>query len=309
MTFLRLDNPTQLPASLTRPVVAIGNFDGVHRGHRYVMEQALSLGRSLGHPAAVMTFDPHPRAFFQPGATFFKLTPPAVQARLIEDIGLDGLIVFHFDQAFANMPAEDFIQDILIRRLNVAGVVVGADFHFGKGRTGTPATLAAAGQAHNFAVLLLDQLDEGDAPVSSSRIRKALENGEVASANHMLGYEWFVRGPVIHGEKRGRDLGYPTANMRLDDTCHLKHGIYAVRARIDGVNHVAVASFGRRPTFDNGAPLLETHVFDFSGDLYGKTIDIAFAAYLRPELKFDSLDALITQMDADGAKARRVLAP
>jgi riboflavin kinase/FMN adenylyltransferase len=305
--FPTLANPASLPAALARPVVAIGNFDGVHRGHRFVMEEAMALGRTLRRPAAVMTFDPHPRAFFQRDVQHFRLTPVPVQASLIESIGLDGLIVFSFDAAFAGLAAEAFIDDILIRRLGVSGVVVGADFHFGRGREGTPATLAAAGKARGFEVLLLDQLDEGDAPVSSSRIRKALEAGEIAAANQMLGYEWFVRGTVSHGEKRGRDLGYPTANMALDPGCRLAHGVYAVRARIDGTEHPAVASFGRRPMFDNGAPLLETHVFDFAGDLYGKTIDIAFAAYLRPEMRFDSLQALIAQMDADSARARALL--
>ena len=306
--FLRLVDPLALPAALARPVVAIGNFDGVHRGHQFVFSEAEALARSLGRPAAVMTFDPHPRAFFQPAAPHFRLTSADVQASLIERFGLDGMVVFSFDAAFAALPAQTFIDEVLGRRLNIAGAVVGADFHFGKGRAGTPATLAAAGKTGGFPVLLLDQLDEGDAPVSSSRIRQALEQGDCAAANAMLGYEWFVRGPVIHGEKRGRDLGYPTANMALDPGCRLRHGVYAVRAIVDGVERPAVASFGRRPMFDNGAPLLETHVFDFRGDLYGKTIDIAFVAYLRPEMKFDGLDALIRQMDADSVAAREILA-
>lgn len=308
MPFLRLRDPETLPAPLERPVVAIGNFDGVHRGHAYVMGEARALGGRLGRPVAAMTFDPHPRAFFRPDAPQFRLTPPDAQADLIAGLGLDGLIVFTFDAAFAALSAEDFVGDILIRRLDVAGVVVGADFHYGRGRAGTPATLAAAGRAGGFAVTLLDPLAEGGEPVSSSRIRDALEAGEPALANRLLGYEWFVRGPVVHGEKRGRDLGYPTANMALDPGCRLRHGVYAVRARIDGVTHPAVASFGRRPMFDNGPPLLETHVFDFAGDLYGKTIDVALVDYLRPEARFDGLDALIAQMDADSARARATLA-
>lgn len=306
--FQRLADPAALPPDFARPVVAIGNFDGVHRGHQFVFSEAEAMARRLGRPAAVMTFDPHPRAFFQPAQPHFRLTPPDVQAALVERFGMDGLIVFTFDADFAAHSAEAFIDDVLLRRLAIAGAVVGADFHFGKGRAGTPATLAAAGKALGFEVLLLDQLDEGDAPVSSSRIRTALEAGDCAAANAMLGYEWFVRGPVVHGEKRGRDLGYPTANMALDPGCRLRHGVYAVRARIDGVTHAAVASFGRRPMFDNGAPLLETHVFGFRGDLYGKTIDIAFVEYLRPEMKFDGLDALIRQMDADSLRARASLA-
>lgn len=307
-SFLRLLDPDQLPAKLARPVAAIGNFDGVHRGHRLVMAEARALALGLKSPCIAMTFDPHPRAFFQPGIAHFCLTPPDVQAVQIERIGLDGMVVFSFDAAFAALSAEAFINEVLVRRLGVSGVVVGADFHFGKGRAGTPSTLAEAGKRLGFEVLLLDQLDEGDAPVSSSRIRLALEQGDIAAANHMLGYEWFVRGPVIHGQKRGRDLGFPTANMALDPGCRLRHGVYAVRARIEGVEHAAVASFGRRPMFDNGAPLLETYVFDFHGDLYGKTIEVAFVAYLRPEMKFDGLDGLIRQMDADSAAAREILA-
>lgn len=306
--FLRLVDPPALPPEFARPVVAIGNFDGVHRGHQFVFAQAEAMARRLGRPAAVMTFDPHPRAFFQPGAAHFRLTPPDVQAALVARFGMDGIIAFSFNAAFAAHSAEAFVDEVLKRRLDISGAVVGADFHFGKGRAGTPATLAAAGRAGDFEVLLLDQLDEGDAPVSSSRIRAALEAGDCAAANAMLGYEWFVRGEVIHGEKRGRDLGYPTANMALDPGCRLRHGVYAVRAIIDGMAHAAVASFGRRPMFDNGAPLLETHVFDFRGDLYGKTVDIAFVEYLRPEMRFDSLEALIRQMDADSARARTVLA-
>ena len=307
-SFLRLVDPAGLPTAMARPVVAIGNFDGVHRGHQFVFAEAEAMARRLGRPAAVMTFDPHPRTFFRPDAAHFRLTPPDVQAALVKRFGMDGLIVFSFDAAFAAHSAEAFIDEVLKDRLDIAGAVVGADFHFGKGRAGSPATLAAAGRAKGFEVLLLDQLDEGDAPVSSSRIRAALESGDCAAANHMLGYKWFVRGPVVHGEKRGRDLGYPTANMALDPGCRLRHGVYAVRATVHGIAHPAVASFGRRPMFDNGPPLLETHVFDFRSDLYGSTIDIAFVEYLRPEMKFDGLEALIRQMDADGARAREILA-
>ena len=306
--FLSLSNPSSLPAALARPVVAIGNFDGVHRGHRYVMGKALEQARAQGRPAAVLTFDPHPRAFLKPDLPQFELTPIGVQADLIAGLGLDGLVVLTFDAAFASLTAEAFITDILVGRLAISGAVVGWDFHFGKARSGTPASLAAAGKAHGFAVTVLDPLASGDAPVSSTRIRQALAAGDLALANDLLGYEWFVRGPVIHGEKRGRDLGYPTANMALAPGCGLKHGVYAVRARVNGATYAAVASFGRRPMFDNGAPLLETHLFDFRGDLYGKAIDIAFVRYLRPEMTFTSLDALIAQMDRDSGEARRVLA-
>lgn len=308
LPFQCLTNPAVLPVNLQHPVAAIGNFDGVHRGHCHVFNAAIALARSLGRPAVALTFDPHPRRLFQPDAPHFRLTPPDVQGARMAAAGLDGLIVLGFDRTLANLGADDFVRDLLVGRLGISGAVVGADFHYGKGRGGTPASLGAAGAAHGFAVTLLTQLDDGGEAISSTRIRAALAVGDCDTANTLLGYEWYVRGPVIHGEKRGRDLGYPTANMRLEDGCGLRHGIYAVRVRIDGIEHTGVASFGRRPTFDNGAPLLETHVFDFKGDLYGKPVEVAFVTYLRPEAKFDSLDALIAQMDADSRQARDILA-
>ena len=304
----RLHDPVLLPAELANPVVAIGNFDGVHRGHRRVFAQTLALARRLGRPAAVLTFSPHPRLFFQPGALRFELTPSSVQSELLAGIGMDGVIVLSFDASLAALTAEEFINEILIKRLKVSAVVAGADFHFGKGRTGSPETLKASGKAHGFAVEIVDQLADGDTVISSTLIRDALAAGEIAAANAMLGYDWFIRGEVIHGEKRGRELGYPTANIRLAPGCQLKHGIYAVRMRLDGQQWPAVASFGRRPTFDNGAPLLEVHVFDFSESLYGKTPEIVFVRYLRDELKFDSVEALVRQMNADSAEAMAVLA-
>lgn len=306
--FLTLTDPDRLPDRLGHPVAAIGNFDGVHRGHRFVLAEAIRLARELGRPAVALTFSPHPRQFFQPDAPHFRLTPPDVQAERTAEAGLDGLITLTFNAALAALGAEAFVRDLLVGRLGISGAVVGADFHYGKGRAGTPASLAAAGRDFGFAVKLLTQVADGDEPVSSTRIRTALAEGDCELANRLLGYEWYVRGPVIHGEKRGRDLGYPTANMALAPGTGLRHGIYAVRVRIDGAEHPGVASFGRRPTFDNGAPLLETHVFDFRGDLYGKVIDVAFVRYLRPEAKFDTLDALVRQMDADSATARAVLA-
>jgi len=306
--FSRLSHPDRLPEALARPVIAIGNFDGVHRGHRALMGQAIERGRALGRPAIVLTFDPHPRAFFQPHLPQFRLTPPDVQADLVAATGMDGLVTLAFDAALAGQSAEAFISELLIGRFALSGVVVGADFHFGKGRAGTPAMLRKAGVDSGFAVDLVDPVLAGEAPVSSTRIRAALEAGDCAKANGLLGYEWFARAPVVHGEKRGRDLGYPTANMALEPGNRLRHGVYAVRARIDGVTHAAIASFGRRPMFDNGPPLLETHVFDFSGDLYGRTIDIAFVRHLRDEAVFAGLEALIAQMDADSAAARVILA-
>lgn len=295
--------------ALARPVVAIGNFDGVHAGHRAVIAECRALAASLGRPAAVLTFAPHPRTYFNPDSPVFRLTPDGVEATLLARLGLDGMIVLPFNAGLAAMSAEAFFDDLLARALGVSGVVVGHDFHFGKGRAGSPDFLRARGAAAGLPVRVTPKVTaEGDGPVSSSRIRAALEAGDVAGANALLGYRWFVRGVVSHGRKVGRTLNYPTANIRLADDSRLAHGVYATRVLVEGRTHDGVASFGRRPMFDNGAPLLEVHLFDFSGDLYGRVIDVEFVAWLRGEETFDSLDALIAQMDADSRNARRVLA-
>ncbi|WAC28313.1 bifunctional riboflavin kinase/FAD synthetase [Ancylobacter sp. SL191] len=297
-----------LPEALARPVIAIGNFDGVHRGHRAVIGTAIDQARSLGRPALAMSFEPHPRAFFRPDEPMFRLTPEPMKLRRLAETGLDGAIVLPFDAAMAGLEAEAFVADLLVGRLGVSMVVAGYDFHFGKGRGGSPAFLREAGQRHGFPVEIVPPLLDEGAQISSSVIRAALAQGRVEQAAHMLGAPWAVEAEVIHGDKRGRELGYPTANMRLDPATTLAHGIYAVTVTIDGVTHKGVASHGRRPTFDDGAPRLETFIFDFSGDLYGQVLTVAFHAYLRPELKFDSIDALIAQMDIDSARAKAALA-
>ncbi|MEM8797271.1 MAG: bifunctional riboflavin kinase/FAD synthetase [Pseudomonadota bacterium] len=301
-----------VPVHLKHAVVAIGNFDGVHRGHQAVLQTACNLAASgdEGAFAAAMTFEPHPRTIFNPQAPVFRLTPLPVKERLMQALGLGGLFVVPFSKDFSAMPASAFVDDILVDRLDVAHVVIGYDFHFGKGREGTPEFLMASGKAHGFGVTVVPaQRDATGAVVySSSETRRLLADGEIAKANTILGYRYSVTGEIIHGEKRGRDLGYPTANMALQPQSELRHGIYAVRMRIDGALHDGVASFGRRPTFDNGAPLLETFVFDYSGDLYGKTVDVVFEKFLRGEEKFDSIEALIAQMDRDSANARKALA-
>lgn len=296
------------PESLRGGIVAIGNFDGLHRGHQAVLDAALTRAEAAGRPAFAMTFEPHPRSVFRPETPVFRLTPAGPKARLIRAAGLDGLLVLPFDRDFAARSADDFVGDILVDRLGVAEAVVGWDFHFGRGRGGSPAFLAAEGAARGFAVSVIEAFqDEGGGPVSSSRIRDALAAGDLGLANGLLGYRWFVEGTVIHGEKRGRDLGFPTANVRLGADCRLAHGVYAVTFTVDGAQHLGVANYGRRPQFDNGAPLLETFVFDFKGDLYGRTVQIGFASYLRPELRFPSVDALVARMGEDCAEARAVL--
>lgn len=296
-------------------VVAIGNFDGAHRGHRAVAQAARAFGAELAGDAdavevLALTFDPHPRLFFQPDKPHFRLVPEARRVTALARIGFDGAVILAFDGTLANLTPETFAEEILVRRLHANGVVVGEDFHFGKGRAGTPAVLRALGGRLGFAVRFVEPFRDADGDVvASSAIRKALAEGRVEDANRMLGYPYSVSGPVIHGEKRGRELGYRTANMKLDAATGLAHGIYAVQVRLgDGRLVPGVASFGRRPHFDNGAPLLETHLFDFSGDLYGRDIEVIFVSYLRGEAKFASLDALITQMDADSAEAKKRLA-
>jgi riboflavin kinase/FMN adenylyltransferase len=238
----------------------------------------------------------------------FRLTPEPEKIRLLAAAGLDGVVVMHFDGKLAGVTAENFVADVLVRRLSVVGVVVGVDFHFGKRRQGTPAFLQEQGEERGFEVDLIRPVLFRGNPVSSSAIREALGRGEVEQAAKLLGHSWFVSGKVIHGEKRGRELGYPTANLALDPACELAHGIYAVRVRVRGEMRDGVASFGRRPTFGEGAPLLEIFLFDFSGDIYGEEIDVAFIDWIRPEAKFGSAEELVRQMDADSATAREKLA-
>jgi riboflavin kinase/FMN adenylyltransferase len=289
-------------------VVAMGNFDGVHLGHRAVITAALQMARTRGRPALAVTFEPHPRRFFSPNTPQFRLTDEAGKLRLLAGTGLAGAVVMTFDKGRAGTTAQDFIHHDLIGRLGIAGIAVGYDFHFGKGRVGSPSLLVSEAPRLGIEVDVQAHIDIDERPVSSSAIRMALAEGQIDDATAMLGYPWFVTGEVIHGEKRGRDLGYPTANIRLEKHCGLRHGIYAVRVGRGTERFDGVASFGRRPTFDNGAPLLEVFLFDFKGDLYDVTLDVAFIGFIREELKFDSVEALVRQMDDDSARARTALA-
>ncbi len=306
--FIVIRDDTPASAIPRGAVVAMGNFDGVHLGHRAVIAAALQMGRAHDRPALAVTFEPHPRSFFSPNTPQFRLTDEASKLRLLAGTGLSGAVVMTFDKGRAGTTAQDFIHHDLIGRLGISGIAVGYDFHFGKGRVGSPSLLVKEAPRLGIEVDVQAHIDIDERPVSSSAIRMALAEGQIDDATAMLGGPWFVAGTVIHGEKRGRDLGYPTANIRLDKNCGLKHGIYAVRVgrgdeRLDGV-----ASFGRRPTFDNGAALLEVFLFDFKGDLYGASLDVAFIAFIRDEVKFDGVEALVRQMDDDSAKARAALA-
>ncbi|QRG08204.1 bifunctional riboflavin kinase/FAD synthetase [Xanthobacter dioxanivorans] len=306
--FVLVRDAEPLPPALAHPVIAIGNFDGVHRGHRAVFDTARTMARDGGVPALALTFEPHPRTFFNPATAPFRLTPEPQKLQYIAETGLAGAIVLPFDAALASMEAEDFVRRILVERYAVTGVAVGFDFHFGRGRAGSPAFLQEAGRRHGFQVKVVEPMRDEDDAISSTAVRQALASGQVGHAAHMLGRPFTVSAEVIHGDKRGRTIGFPTANLALPADLELAFGIYAVRAVTPAGRFDGVANYGRRPTFDNGRALLEVHLFDYSGDLYGVTLDVEFHAFLRPELKFDGIDALVAQIRADAEQAREVLA-
>ena len=311
MAFLRHDLRTTLDAP-RGSVVAIGNFDGVHRGHRAVLDRALALARAEGRAALVLSFEPHPRTFFRPAEPVFRLTPEADKARILEALGFDGLVVLPFTAEVAATPAPDFVRLYLAERLGAAHVVAGFDFHFGARREGTPERLVELGRAHGIEATLVEAFTEGGEALSSSRIRESLAAGDVAAAARALGHRWSVSGTIERGQQLGRELGFPTANIvpRADGAFALAHGIYAVRfTRADGTRHDGVASFGRRPTIgEGGAPWLETFLFDFNGDLYGEHATVAFFERLRGEEAFENVDALVQQMHRDADAARAVMA-
>lgn len=309
-SFIDIHHPQQpLPEVLRGGVVAIGNFDGMHRGHQAVLEDAMLEAREAGLKAIMLTFEPHPRSLFLPDHPVFRLTPHAEKAQLAKALGLDGMVSLAFTDAFSKQSPDRFIQDMLIDGLNAQKVISGYDFHFGKNRAGTPDYLKEQGKERDFGVTIVDmKADRSGDAVSSTRIRQALEDGAVDTANRLLGYRHFFTGTIVHGAKNGRKLGYPTANMTLPDNSRLREGVYAVRfVRENGDIYNGVASFGRRPMFDNGPRIFEVHVFDFDGDLYGETVKVQLFAHLRDEAKFDGLDALVAQMDKDSAQARCLL--
>ena len=297
----------RVPAEWRGAVVAIGNFDGVHRGHQAVLAAARAEAGRRGVACLMLTLEPHPRAFFS-GRPLFRLTPEPLKAACAAAMGLDGTLVLPFDHSIAAMSAEDFVSGILVEQLAISAVATGHDFQFGQARRGTPEFLQEQGVTHGFSVQVVGALMDGGDAVSSTRIRTALASGDPEVANALLGWRFAVAGTVVHGEARGRKLGYPTANMALDPASELAHGIYAVRfRRADGSLHDGVASYGRRPTFDNGKPLLETFLFDFNGDLYGETALVSLAGFIRPERRFDSIAELVARMDQDSLEARALL--
>lgn len=292
------------PEPLKAAALAIGNFDGVHRGHQAVLQATRHAGAHCG----VMTFEPHPRQFFQPDKPLFRLTPSPLKARLFEALGLDMAVVLPFNAALAALTAEQFVERILVDGLGVSHVVTGEDFRFGKGRTGDPGMLRELGARHGFAVTAVAPQGGGDAVFSSTAIRERLGDGDPRGAASMLGYWWRIAGEVIGGDKRGHGLGFPTANIAAPEGLGLKHGIYAVRVRAGDTRYHGAAYLGTRPSFDDGEAVIETFLFDFSGDLYGREIEIEFIDYLRDDRKFNSSEELKAQMQADCARAEAVLA-
>ena len=304
----RLDGGSTVPPHLAGGIVALGNFDGFHLGHQAVVGQAVARARSQGRPALVATFDPHPVRHFRPDTPPFRLTTLDQRERLFAAAGVDAMVVFSFDAALATLSAEGFAER-LAQRLQVAGVVTGADFTFGQAKRGDVAMLAELGTRLGFTADTVGAVTLGGETVSSSRIRDLLRGGNPRDAARLLTRPFAMEGVVQHGDKLGRTIGYPTANIDMGKYLRPAYGIYAVTARLaDGGLVQGAANLGIRPTFDPPKELLETYVFDFAGDLYGQVIEVALIDYIRPEAKFDSLDALTAQMEADCAEARVRLA-
>lgn len=304
----RLIGGKVLPAPFRGGVVALGNFDGFHRGHQAVAGQAIARARAERRPAIIATFDPHPVRYFDPDAAPFRLTSLDQREALFATAGADAMLVFEFGAELAQVSAEDFITEWLIARAGAAGVVTGQDFTFGKGRGGSVALLESLGAVHGLSCEAVGPVCDADGPISSSRIRAALQAGDCATANTMLTRPFAIAGVVQHGDKNGRKLGYPTANIDLGGFLRPRYGIYAVRGRLaDGRMLDGVANIGIRPSFDPPKELLEPHFFDFDENIYGQMLEVEFHHFLRGEKKFENLDDLIVQMHDDSAIARDVL--
>jgi riboflavin kinase/FMN adenylyltransferase len=305
-------NSNAIPREARGAAVALGNFDGIHRGHQAVIDLARAEAARLGAPLGVVTFEPHPRQYFAPEAPPFRLMNTEARARRLEKLGVAELFELPFGPALAAMAHEAFAREILSERLGISHAVIGADFRFGKGRAGSAGDLQRLGPELGFGVTVAGLVSAQGAEISSSAIREALSEGRPREAAAMLGHWHRIEGPVLHGEKRGRELGYPTANMSIEGLHPPRFGIYAVEADVlDGPHrgrYGGAASIGVRPMFGANAANLETYLFDFAGDLYGARLSVALIEFLRPEAAFQSLEALIAQMDADCLAARGILA-
>ena len=301
-----------IPASLKGCTVAIGNFDGVHRGHQAVIGRAAEIARKTNTPLIAMTFEPHPRYYFTPNTTPFRLTPFRAKVNQIKALGVDAMLVVAFNKHFSQVTANKFIDDVLIAGLSARNVIVGYDFTFGRNRGGDTDFLAAKARENNFEFTTVQPVATADSVIySSTAIRDHLMGGKPGHAAALLGRPFEIEGRVIRGDQIGRTLGFPTANLLLGDYIEPAYGIYAVRVGIhagaDMEWHDAAANFGIRPTVGGTRPLLEPHIFDFSGDLYGQRIRVAFIEYIRPEVHYDSLEKMTVQMENDCEVARRIL--
>ena len=305
----RLYHDQPIPDEFRGAVLALGNFDGFHLGHQAVVNRAISLGFHMRRPVIVATFDPHPVSYFKPDVPPFRLTTLDQREHLFAHAGADAMLVFEFNRELASMDAEQFVSEVLSRQIGAAGVVTGDDFSFGKGRTGDPALLRAVGERHGIAAEAVPQVLLDGERISSGRVREALVDGDTGTATHMLSRDYAIEGVVQRGDRRGRELGYPTANVELADYQRPRYGVYAVRVTLDdGSEHPGVASLGVRPTFEPPQELLEAHLFGFDGDLYDRKIEVALHAFIREEKKFESLDDLVAHMRDDEAQARKLLA-
>jgi riboflavin kinase/FMN adenylyltransferase len=308
MQRLTLDQP--IPEPFRGAVVALGNFDGFHLGHQAVVGRAVQRGAHERRPVIVATFDPHPVRHFKPDLPPFRLTTLDQRQELFAHAGADAMLVFDFGDRLASTSAEDFVGEILAKQIGAAAVVTGEDFTFGKGRAGNAEVLRSLGKQHKIDAETVAAVSLDGERISSGRIRELLQAADPGAATRLLTRPYTIAGKVERGDGRGHDLGWPTANMRLGSYLRPAYGIYAVRVRHDdGSEHDGVASFGVRPMFDPPEELLEANLFDFEGDLYGRTIEVMLHHYLRPEAKFEDLDALISQMAADAEQARELLKP
>lgn len=300
-------SPETWPQEAHGAVMALGNFDGVHAGHRVVIGHAKALASAQGRPLAVMTFEPHPRRFFKPGLPILRIVPLAEKARLLRDLGVDYLYIARFNATFSQLSAESFLRRLLLDKLQVAHIVTGHNFAFGHHRQGNSDYLAQYSHLWHYAYTQVEAVAAKNIVYSSSGVRQALSEGNIAMASHLLGRPYGIRGTVIHGQKRGRQLGFPTANIRPSPLFLPKAGVYAVRMTAGEQTYAGVANLGTRPTVDGHTQLLEVHVFDATPDLYGQHVSVEFASFIREEQKFDGIDALKTQIAADSLVARQLL--
>ncbi len=297
----------RVPESAQGAAVALGNFDGVHRGHRALLDATKAVARRSGAPLGVMAFEPHPQEHFRRGAEPFRLTPFRPKVTILKELGVEILYAVPFRARLAAMTAEAFVEEVLVRGVGLRHLVVGADFQYGKARGGNVETLRRDAARLGFGLTVFEPVMGGEGKISSTDIRRALKDGRPRDAAALLGHDWTVEGHVRPGDRRGRTIGFPTANLSLRGYLEPALGVYAVRVGVDDRHYGGVANYGRRPTFDKADTLLEVHLFDFDGDLYGRTIAVSLIDYIRPERRFDGLESLKAQIAADAAAARRIL--